>query len=134
MLFSNLREARKAAGITQHELAAALRVNRATISKYENGSLDLPIAQAKVIARILGVRWYELYPDEQQGLVATVDQINQAETRNALFADERKVLKYRLNKAFSHLNEKGQQVAVERVEELTKIPDYQRTDAPSDTP
>ena len=30
--------------------------------------------------------------------------------------------------AFNKLNDKGQQVAVERVEELTKIPDYQRAE------
>lgn len=30
--------------------------------------------------------------------------------------------------AFNKLNDKGQQVAVERVEELTKIPDYQKTE------
>lgn len=36
--------------------------------------------------------------------------------------------------SFSKLNEKGQQVAMERIEELTKIPDYQRTEGqPEDT-
>ena len=32
--------------------------------------------------------------------------------------------------AFSKLNTDGQSVAVERVEELTEIPKYQRTDSP----
>lgn len=34
--------------------------------------------------------------------------------------------KDRITAALSRLNSKGQQVAVERVEELTKIPDYQK--------
>ena len=38
----------------------------------------------------------------------------------------------RIVTALSQLNAKGQQVAVERIEELTKIPDYQRTEAPED--
>ena len=33
----------------------------------------------------------------------------------------------RIITALERLNEKGQAIAVERVEELTKIPDYQRT-------
>ena len=33
-----------------------------------------------------------------------------------------------LLRAFNKLNDKGQQVAVERVEELTKIPDYQKAE------
>lgn len=32
----------------------------------------------------------------------------------------------KLNKAFYSLNEKGQSIAVERIEELAKIPDYQK--------
>lgn len=64
---SNLRKARKAAGLKQDELAAALKVNRATISKYENGAIELPVSHAKILAPILRVKWYELYPEERQG-------------------------------------------------------------------
>lgn len=38
--------------------------------------------------------------------------------------------KNQLNQAYDSLNEKGQQVAVERVEELAKIPDYQKETSP----
>ena len=37
-------------------------------------------------------------------------------------------MKFDLLRLFNDLNDKGQQVAVERVEELTKIPDYQRAE------
>lgn len=61
-----LRAARKKAGLTQESLASALGVNRATISKYESGLIEPPVSQIKQIAKILGIMWYELYPDSQQ--------------------------------------------------------------------
>ena len=47
--------------------------------------------------------------------------------RSALTHNQKsKDIKSDLDIAFEKLNDKGQQVAVERVEELTKIPDYQK--------
>lgn len=50
-----IKEARKAAGLTQSELAEKLGVNRATVSKYESGDIDISIRQLARIAEILGV-------------------------------------------------------------------------------
>lgn len=75
---SKLREARKAAGITQEQLALALNINRATISKYENGTIDIPVQQAKAISRILGIDWKELYPEDKQGAAIAADVIERA--------------------------------------------------------
>lgn len=55
MSFYKIREVRKAAKITQEELAQKLGVNRATISKYESGTIDLPTSQLYRIADALGV-------------------------------------------------------------------------------
>lgn len=60
MDFQRIREARKAAGITQDELAKKLGVNRATISKYETGAIDLPSSQLQRLADALGVHVLEL--------------------------------------------------------------------------
>lgn len=53
----NLRiaEVRKAAKITQEELAKKLGINRATLSKYENGTIDLSLSQLQKIADALNV-------------------------------------------------------------------------------
>lgn len=40
----------------------------------------------------------------------------------------RNLPKYRLLAAFNRMNEKGQETAADRVEELSKIPDYQKPD------
>jgi len=58
--YQRIREARKAAGITQDALALALGVNRATISKYETGAIDLPVSQLQRIADALGVHILDL--------------------------------------------------------------------------
>ena len=46
-------------------------------------------------------------------------------------AEQQAFLESRMKKAFSALNETGQTVACERVEELTEIPKYQRTEKPN---
>lgn len=60
MISDGIRKARKVAGITQENLAKALGVNRATISKYENGSIDPSISQLRKIASVLHVTIYDL--------------------------------------------------------------------------
>lgn len=60
MDFHRIREARKAAGITQDELAKKLGVNRATISKYETGAIDLPSSQLQRLADALGIHILDL--------------------------------------------------------------------------
>lgn len=60
MSFNDLRQLRKAAGITQDALAARLGVNRATISKYENGQIEPTLSQLQAIADALGVHLLDL--------------------------------------------------------------------------
>ena len=51
MNYSRIKEARKKAKLTQEQLASVLGVNRATVSKYENGEITPPIDQLENIAR-----------------------------------------------------------------------------------
>lgn len=79
MAYKSIRDARKKLNLTQDDLAAKLGVNRATISKYENGVIDIPPSQARELARILKIgNWYELYPEEKQGDAIVVDVIGGA--------------------------------------------------------
>lgn len=79
MGYKSIRDARKKLNLTQDDLAAKLGVNRATISKYENGVIDMPPSQARELARILKIEnWYELYPEEKQGDAIVVDVIGGA--------------------------------------------------------
>ena len=50
-----IQEARKAAKVTQDELAKVLNINRATLSRYESGIIEPPASQLQRIAAALGV-------------------------------------------------------------------------------
>ncbi len=50
-----IKQARKAAKMTQAELASNLKVNRATVSKYETGEIEPSVKMIEAIARILTV-------------------------------------------------------------------------------
>lgn len=55
-----LAEVRKAAKVTQEELAKRLGINRATLSKYENGTINLNLSQLQKIADALGCSKWDL--------------------------------------------------------------------------
>ena len=62
-----IRAARKSAGLTQAQLAEKSGVASISIHQYESGKRQPRIEQLKKIAVALGIRWYELLPDDQQG-------------------------------------------------------------------
>ena len=64
MNYQLMRKARKAAKITQDDLSTLLGVNRATISKYENGIISPPASQLFKIAQILDIDLFALLGDE----------------------------------------------------------------------
>ena len=55
MKFDQIRRVRKAAHVTQEELAKRIGVNRALISKYETGIIEPSVSQLQKIALALGV-------------------------------------------------------------------------------
>ena len=60
MDWTKIRQMRKAAGVTQEQLANKLGVNRATISKYESGQIEPTISMLETIASVLGVHIFDL--------------------------------------------------------------------------
>lgn len=112
----NIKEARKAAKVTQQELARMINKGTSTIQKYELNITAPPIKVIKQIALALDVDIYSLlYFDSASDLLS--DKINSA-LENGV--PDSLVL------AYQQLNSAGQQKAVERVEELTEIPKYKR--------
>jgi len=55
MASNKIRELRKAAGLTQEQLSARLDIKRATLARYEAGTIDPPTSQLQAIAAALGV-------------------------------------------------------------------------------
>lgn len=60
---TRLKEARKAAGLTQSQLADALGIAKSTLSGYENGSSEPSVAISARLMDALGVDANYLYQD-----------------------------------------------------------------------
>ena len=121
-----IKAARKKAGITQAELASRLGISFQGVAQWENDLRTPKIETLQKIADALGfgflikkdgeIEFYE-FQDTPQGEPRNLEAL-----KNWVSSKE----KARLDKAFGKLNATGQQKAVERVEELAKIPDYQK--------
>ena len=154
-----IKQARVTMRITQAELAKRLGVTPQAISQYERGIKNPKPATLKKIAAALGVEWYELISNSQdeQSEIAK-EQMRQAigrvadiitkpckyEISDELIEDSLKKVTIsiptsynsahleKMIKDYGKLNDDGQQVAVERVHELTEIPRYKRKSTPEE--
>lgn len=141
-----IQSARKKVGMTQEELGKKLGVSGSMIGQWENDLRNPKAETLQKISNVLNVPLYELMgyslkhdteanrAGAAAGFNATFGKngaANVVEWENVPFeqaaADQ---LKSRMQQAFSALNDRGQTVACERVEELGKIEDYQRTPPP----
>lgn len=153
---AHIKAARQKAGLSQEELAGIVKTTKSTISKYENGLRQPRIEQLQAIAAALGVSVGSLLGYEEEQVIIPgrlkIVSVNDPELENIQYRIEAedeetfnlgcKIMEDagvhipahtpagRISAALEKLNDKGQSVAVERVEELTKIPDYQRTAQP----
>lgn len=160
MANNKIRELRKAAGLTQEQLSARLNVKRATLARYEAGTIDPPTSQLQAIASALGVSVGRLLGQETERIIipgrlkiVEIDDPESGFFRYDIEAADDEALNYGYQilgragasvqthspqalvlAAMEKLNNDGQQKAVERVEELTEIPRYTAPEPPQDTP
>lgn len=123
-LWDNMRNCRDFLGLTQKVLAEKSGIPLKTIRAYENQYSSKYITEEDLqkVASALGVPAQRLL-----GHSVTYEWIEKTYFQNA-------PPKERIAAALNKLNEKGQGVAAERVEELTAIPEYQAKQAPESTP
>lgn len=130
MLFGEMvRISRKQRGYTQQQLADMVSVSKMTIRRIESAKTDIEIGSikymtiAKISMALNDEKILTLFEDVLRDLRA--DGIPDPSRQAHVLTDE-ELRKARLDNAFDALNETGQTIAVERVEELTEIPRYQR--------
>lgn len=157
---SRIRQCRKLKGLTQEDLASRVGLSTMSIRRYESGDRLISEKNLQRIADALGVHVLDLMGVGDQLDKYRVEAIlpggeklpmteNVREIFDSLSKEHRaeiwKILKpvvetpslpskARLDAAYAKLNPTGQQVAVERVEELTEIPRYQKEQSPSEAP
>ncbi len=141
-----IREARKAANLTQAQLGEKMHVSGSMVGQYETEARRPSIKTAKEIATILGIDARTLFVEFEADDLTIVPaattklveierskvEVIPADLHNSLFATL--TPKERIVTALESLNPGGQQEAAKRVEELTEIPRYCRQDAPQLTP
>lgn len=140
-----IKKARKAAKMTQDELAERIGINRATLSKYENGQIEPSMSQLEKIANelncsIVELLPYYLHPSFQQGLKhgfgTGYDERTEEFREEVNFAcDELQRRKddpqyFRMLLSYDSLNDEGQQRVVEYAEALAATGNYKPAKAP----
>lgn len=116
-----IKLARAKAAISQKELADKLGVSASMIGQYENDIRKPKLDTQQRIADALGVDIYDVLSDEQQEIFmeGQIDGISMTPLVN-----QRSGFRMRLDHALSKLNDDGQKMAIERVEELAEMPKY----------
>ena len=127
--------------MTQAALGHELGVSGSMVAQYETGARNPKHETLQRIADALGILMVDLL-DENTAQIYNAGFIDGAVAEGAenqiideLWKDEgytHSDSEVQLINAFSMLNENGQAIAVERIKELTKIPDYQKTEPPTD--
>lgn len=136
-----IKAARLEAGLTQKQLADKMGISYVNISQLENGRSKRGPTQETLqkIADALGIDPVIFFKNSVDDVLREADNqvanVEQQMQKSRLVTDATVALVYlgangdhstKLIEAFSVLNEVGQQKAVERVEELTEIPKYQK--------
>lgn len=142
ILAKNLTRLLEEHNISQREIARILSVSSSTVSSWCTG-VKLPrMNKVQALADYFGVSLSELVEERPSAKIEEYDRLVRAFREGAFSkCDEaqfpelpglidgdkiEKVPAYRVQFAFSKLNEEGRAKAAERMEELAEIPKYQR--------
>ena len=114
-------------GVSQENLSRKTGIAVSELEKYETGAQEMRSETLSRILDALGAPENETSPIRQQAQAVEeeIDQIK-ASTRQ----EETELLALLLLTGYAKLNRRGQHIAVERLEELAKIPDYQNGSFP----
>lgn len=110
-LGKNIRKARKAAGLTQEELAQAAGIAKISVGQYERGQREPRLEQLLKISKALNVSIYALILPDDPG-----------DPTASLYVEPPQ----QIAELLELMNEAGQLEALKRVEELAQLDKYKR--------
>lgn len=117
-----LKKARLDAGMTQKELAEKCGMADSAIRKYESGKVIPKIETRKRIATALNITTSDLMSPLELMSENFSESLNKAVEMIKINAEKDN----RLLAAYHSMNDKGQEKALDVVEDLAQIPAYQR--------
>lgn len=122
----NIKQARKKKKMKQKELANLIGYTESSISKYEQGLVDIPNTVIGLIARALDVSPVELLGESWESEFnpdsSLAEETKILESIKSLYGDD--VVK--LLQQFQQLNLSGKQKFLSDLEDMTMIPKYQK--------
>ena len=128
-----IRIARKTAGLTQKQLGEKLNISYQTIAQWENNLRNPKLETLRKIANELNCPITNLLTEDEIPIVRLGYDVGYKFGKREWIEYLEKYLGYTFSDAeqkivdlLEKLNAEGQQKAVERVEELTEIPKYQK--------
>lgn len=139
----NIRKYRIEKGLSQRELGELVGMTQQQIAQYENGKRKPKLETLDKLAKALGVKPGQLYFDEyivHEHYTHPESLRDMMEKKITLDVDRQALMKAidkapgagntleQITAAFTKLNEKGQEKAAGYVEDLTKIPEYKKTE------
>ncbi len=119
-----IKKNRQEAGLTQKQLGEALGVSQQQIAQYESGKRTPKVDTLVRIARALNTSIVSLFDNT----VWNIPTENIGELKKALESDSKSLHEIKENTLilyFKQLNDAGQEKAIENIQLLTKIPEYQ---------
>lgn len=130
-----LKKRRKELGLKQEDVAKQLEINRATISKYENGQIEPPLKQLAQLAAILHLPLDDLVEGKTRDAIKQSMEsgiLNATEITHYLLGFHSTPDEIDLLSSYHKLNNVGKNEAIKRVEELAEIPKYQKQEPQED--
>ena len=128
-----IRAARKNAGLTQKQLGKRLNISYQTVAQWENGLRNPKFETLCKIAQAVNCPIADLFAEDDIPFVRIGYETGRQIGRKEWIEYLEKMLGYSFSDAeqeivnlLAKLNPEGQTKAVERVEELTEIPKYQK--------
>ena len=125
-----IRQIRIEKGLTQKQLGDMCGIADSNIRKYETGRQKPKLETLERIANALDIKTAQLCFDEysfDEALGFHIDRINLMKAIDKIPGAGNTPLE-QLTASFSKLNDRGQEKAARYVEDLTKIPEYKKTE------
>lgn len=116
-----IKEARILKKMTQAELAKSLGLATITIRQYENGTREPKLDVLRKIAAALDISVYSLVSFEEASFL-----LEEGVKEKFLAYGKTWEQLDRIQEAFSKLNQRGAERAASAVEDIAKIPEYQK--------
>ena len=138
-LGEKIKQARQERGLTQKQLGDLCGMADSAIRRYESGRGNPTQKTLERIARALDCDFWALSPPPHQSTLESRRQVEELMGKEPGYLDapvpteqqetEKRV--QRVRDLFTKMTQDGQEEAVRRVKELSRLPEYQKKESPS---